>query len=83
LDPEEPLFYDNRGLAKSEIEDYNGAIEDYTVSIELFPNDPEPYYYRGMAKINLGNNYDGCLDLNRASQLGSSNAGKAIKEYCK
>ena len=30
-------YYYNRGLAKSDLQDYDGAIADYTKAIELNP----------------------------------------------
>ena len=39
LDPENANAYINRGFSKHNLEDYKGAIEDYTKAIELDPND--------------------------------------------
>ncbi|HEY5690078.1 MAG TPA: tetratricopeptide repeat protein, partial [Cyclobacteriaceae bacterium] len=83
LDPTNPTYYDNRALSKAEKEDYAAAIEDYTFSIELYPNDPETYYQRGMVKLLMNNNYDGCLDLKHADDIGSPDAKSAIKKNCK
>jgi hypothetical protein len=46
-----PTYYDNRALSKTEKENYAGAVEDYTFSIELYPSDPETYYQRGLGKV--------------------------------
>ena len=43
----------NKGVAKSILENYRGAIDDYTKAIELSPNMSEAYYQRGIAKVNL------------------------------
>ena len=64
-------------------EDFEGAIADYSSSIRLFPGDAETYYYRALAKFEMGNNYDACLDLNAASELGLEEATKSIKKNCK
>ena len=42
--------YFNRGFDKSNLEDYRGAIDDFSKAIELNPNDGGAYYNRGLAK---------------------------------
>ena len=64
-------------------EDYEGALADYTQSIELYPNDPETYFQRAMVKISMNNKYAACLDLKRAEELGSEEAKAEIKKHCK
>ena len=44
----------NKGVAKSILENYRGAIDYYTKAIEFNPKDENAYYSRrGIAKINL------------------------------
>jgi tetratricopeptide (TPR) repeat protein len=83
LDDSNPTYYDNRALSKTEKENYAGAVEDYSFSIELYPADPETYYQRGLVKLMMNNNYDGCLDLKHADELGAIEARAAIKKNCK
>ncbi|QLH33044.1 MAG: tetratricopeptide repeat protein [Cyclobacteriaceae bacterium] len=83
LDDTNPTYYDNRAWSKTEKENYAGAIEDYTASIELYPSDPETYYQRGLVKLLMNNNYDGCLDLKRADEMGLPDAKAAIRKNCK
>ena len=40
------------------------------------------YYYRGLAKIQLGDKNSGCKDLSRAGELGETKAYIEIKKYC-
>ena len=70
-------------MCKAEKEDFSGAVDDYSASLDLFPNDPETYLQRGLTKILMNNKYDGCLDLKRAEELGSTDAKAAIKKSCK
>ena len=83
IDDTNPIYYDNRALSKAAKEDYAGAVDDFTKSIELYPNDPETYYQRALVKISMNNQYDACLDLKRADELGSSDAKADIKKHCK
>lgn len=45
------INYYERGLSKAKLEDYEGAIEDFTKAIELNPNDSNAYNKRGFSKI--------------------------------
>ena len=83
LDATNPVYFDNRALSRTEKEDYNGAIEDYSSSIELYPTDPETFYQRGLVKLTMNNKYDACLDFKTAEELGSTEAKAAIKKNCK
>jgi tetratricopeptide (TPR) repeat protein len=68
------ITYENRGIAKYNLEDYKGAIEDYTRAIKLNPNRAGTYYNRGIAKYNL-EDYKGAIEDNdKAIELNPSNA---------
>jgi hypothetical protein len=71
-----------KGVAKGELGDYIGAIQDYNKAIELNPNHADAYYNRGLAKIKLGQKDSGCLDPSKAGELGLSQAYDSIKQYC-
>ena len=71
-----------KGIAKSNLGDYKGAIQDYNKAIELDPNLAEAYLNRGVAKILHGKIYSGCLDLSKAGELGNMEAYDLIKKYC-
>ena len=76
--------YLDKGIAKGELGDYRGAIQDFNKALELDPIgfDQEAYYGRGASKINLGQKDSGCLDMSKAGELGYSEAYEIIKEYC-
>ncbi len=59
LNPELAITYFHRGDAKDELGDYKGAIEDYTMAIEL-NLDVCAYYNRGNARRPLGD-YKGAI----------------------
>ena len=44
------ILYYNRGLASHALEDYTGAIADYTKAIENEPDQTASYYFRGVAR---------------------------------
>ena len=61
--------YYNRGKAKAKLEDYVGAIQDYSKAIELEPEDEKGYYGRGIAKANLEDYRGAVQDYNKAIKL--------------
>ncbi len=68
----ELYFY--RGTAKHKLEDYTGAIEDYSKTIKLNPQNAYAYNNRGNAKEAL-KDYKGAIeDCNKAIKLNPQNA---------
>ncbi len=76
-----------RGQAKYNLQDYKGAIADFNNVIKSWTGEKvqksEAFYWRGMAKINLGQKDRGCLDLKKSADLGFSQADEAIQKYCR
>ena len=61
--------YNNRGLAKYNLDDFYNAISDYTKALELNPNNGNAYLNRGIAKFNLKDNNKAIVDFNRAVKI--------------
>ncbi|ACK71040.1 TPR repeat-containing protein [Gloeothece citriformis PCC 7424] len=70
------------GMDKGILGDYQGAIEDFTEVIDLYPDSAEAYYNRGIAYSKLGN-YDAAIaDYNQAISL-NSNLAEAYVDRAK
>ena len=65
------------------LEEYQGAIDDFAKAIEINPKYAEAYYFRGSVKIILKQKESGCIDFEKAGELGFEDAQEAIKKYCK
>ena len=61
--------YYNRGNSKINLQDYRGAIADYSKAIELNPNYNNAYHNRGGAKGNLQDYRGAIADLSKAIEL--------------
>ena len=61
--------YFNRGVSKFELNDYKGAISDYTKALELNPNNSRAYMNRGRAKHTLNDYYGAISDDTKAIEL--------------
>ena len=80
--PNNAVYYDNRALAKAHLMDYTGAIDDYSVSLNLYPDDANIFYQRGLLKALINDNFDACRDFKKALDLGHEKAQEKIDEHC-
>ncbi len=92
LEPQESYIWGTRGELYYHIHEYEKCISDMTKSIELEENketkarsdDPGvPYYFKGLSEIHLGRREDGCKDLEKALELGMSEAIDYLSKYCR
>lgn len=74
--------YNERGLSKRMLKDYNGALEDFSTAIILRPKNNIYYFNRGLAKIDLNQTESACRDFNKAFELGSKRAAEMIARHC-
>tara|TARA_B100001057_G_scaffold439151_1_gene472126 strand:+ start:51 stop:566 length:516 start_codon:yes stop_codon:yes gene_type:complete len=81
LQPNNQLFYKQRASSKTMLKDYIGAIADCDQAIILKSDYDKAYALRGILKIELGEK-KGCVDLEKAGQLGYQNATVFLKKYC-
>lgn len=82
INPAYASAYSVRGSVKLSLEDYRGAIVDYSRVLQIDSKYAEAYYFRGYANIVIGRKESGCLDLSKAGELGYQKAYDLIKEYC-
>lgn len=69
LDPDEPVFYYNRGTAYVKLEDWKKAKADFDKHISLNPNFAETYLNRGIVFIYLKKLDEALADFNRGLQI--------------
>ena len=74
LNPDFAATYNNRGVAKKNLQDYTGAITDYNKAIQLNPEDAKAYLNRGVAKNDLQDYTGAITDYNKAIQLNPEDA---------
>ena len=79
-------YYNIRGQAEYHLQDYLGAISDFTVVIKSWESEKDQkttaYYWRGLAKIELGHKDNGCADLRKAAESRFPGAYEAVGKYC-
>jgi tetratricopeptide (TPR) repeat protein len=63
------LAYNNRGLARAALKDYEGALSDYTACLALPDPFAEAHYNRGIALLRLGRKGEAIVDFTDALKL--------------
>lgn len=61
--------YNNRGLARAALKDYEGALSDYTACLALPDPFAEAFYNRGVALLRLGRKGEAIVDFTDALKL--------------
>lgn len=77
------LYYNNRGFCKSEINDFNGAIEDYSFAINFKPSEAVYWANRGIQYHKNNKRELALIDLNKAVELGSEEAKDVLEKHYK
>jgi tetratricopeptide (TPR) repeat protein len=74
--PEAYEIYYHRAQAKSALLDVHGAIGDLSRAMEIEPNEPALFYFRGLWNIDVGDHATAASDfqkaIDREDELGSS-----------
>ena len=88
-DPDDFLIYSFRGNARSKMQKYNDAIDDFDKALDMQPKDimdysnwVKNYFNRGVAKYYLDDLDGACKDWNKALELGFGQAHDFIMDYC-
>jgi tetratricopeptide (TPR) repeat protein len=61
--------YYQQGLAKAQVQDYQGAIEDFQMALIANPAAAEVYYRRGLVYFDLGDNFRAISDYTQSIEL--------------
>lgn|GEM_PF-3467589 len=68
-DPNNPVAYDNRGLAEHQLKQYQAALKDYNKAISLKPHEAKYICHRGIAWAELGQHEKAIKDYDEALKL--------------
>ena len=79
----DPNFIVYSAEAKYALGNFNGAIEDCNLAIQIAPNYLYSYIARAKAKLMLGQKESACADFSKAVSLGYIDETGMIKNNCK
>ena len=74
--------YSQRGIAKSLAGDFAGAEEDFIKAIHLKPDKGVNHYNYGISLLMNNQNDMACAEFKRAENLGYTEAGNFLIQYC-
>lgn len=85
LKPDDPVAYNNRGGAYYVLGQYQSAIDDCNKVIQLKPDYVDAYRNRAVAYFKMGDKNPGCLDAQKACELGNCKTLAFAREngYCR
>ena len=61
---------------------WNWAVKDYSMSLDLQPENPEVWLNNGIALLNSGDIGDACHDFRKAFSMGNKKATELISRNC-
>lgn len=82
LNGENAVYWANRALAHSKLEEYGSAIQDASKAIEIDPKYSKGYYRRGAAYLAMGKFKEALKDFQQVKKLSPNDpdASKKLKE---
>jgi len=80
--PGEALAFSIRGDAWLAARTWDKAAEDYTMSLDLDPENASVNLNLGIALVNSGKTEDACHYLRKAKEQGNKDATKYLSKYC-
>ncbi|MBD0385790.1 MAG: tetratricopeptide repeat protein [Nostoc sp. C3-bin3] len=69
INPKDAIAYKKRGNARSDLGDFEGAIEDYTQTIQINSNYADAYYNRGNIRLEIADKQGAIEDFQKAADI--------------
>jgi tetratricopeptide (TPR) repeat protein len=82
LHPHDADCYIDRANSYFVSKSWNWAIKDYSMSLDLQPDNPDVWLNKGISLLNSGNLSDACHDFRKAFSLGNKKATELISRNC-
>lgn len=81
-DRNNPKYYSIRGIIYLKAQKYQNADNDFGMSLDLNPSDPDANMGKGMSRIKLEDSESACFYLQKALKEGNKEALEYIAKYC-
>jgi tetratricopeptide (TPR) repeat protein len=82
LHPNDAECYVDRANSYFAARSWDWAVNDYSMSLDLNPGNPETWLYKGMALLNSGKRDEACHDFRKSLNLGNKRASEYISSNC-
>ena len=82
LHPNDAECYVDRANSYLAAKSWEWAINDYSMSLDLQPGNPDVWLNKGIALLNSGRREDACHDFRVSFNLGNRKATEYLGKYC-
>jgi tetratricopeptide (TPR) repeat protein len=82
LHPNDADCYIDRANSYFVSRSWDFAIKDYSMSLDLQPENPDSWLNKGIALLNLGKKTDACYDFRKSFSLGNKKATEYLSRNC-
>ncbi len=82
LHPADPQCYIDRADSYFLSKSWDWAIKDYSMSLDLQPDNAETWLNKGISLLNSGKVDDACFDFRKSLSLGNRKATEYISRHC-
>lgn len=82
LYPNDAQCYVDRANSYFAAKSWNWAAKDYSMSLDLQPDNSDAWLNKGLSNLNLGKTSDACHDFRKAFSLGNKRATELISRNC-
>lgn len=82
LYPNDAQCYIDRANSYFTAKSWDWAVKDYSMSLDLQPDDSDAWLNKGLSNLNLGKTLDACHDFKKAFSLGNKRAIELISRNC-
>jgi tetratricopeptide (TPR) repeat protein len=82
LHSNDPECYVDRANSYFTAKSWDWAIKDYSMALDLKPDNSDIWLNKGIALLNSGSKNDACHDFLRSFSLGNKRASEYVSKYC-
>jgi Flp pilus assembly protein TadD len=82
LHPNDAECYVDRANSYFAAKSWEWAVNDYSMSLDLQPGNPDAWLNKGISLLNSGKMEDACHDFRVAFSLGNKKATEYLSRYC-
>lgn len=78
----EPEYFCNRGKTYAATHTYTYAARDFSMALDLDPKNPDTWFEKGLAELELDDLKSACFSFRKAFQYGKYEASEYLSKYC-
>lgn len=82
LHPNDAECYIDRANSYFVSKSWDFAMKDYSMALDLQPENPDAWLNKGIAQMNMGKKDDACFDFRKAFGQGNKKAAEYLSKYC-